>query len=216
MTLSPLEMVALSIALTAILMVGSTHLRLNIWMFAGQTALLAGLTALYSWQRQDLHLFLVAMALFVLKAIAVPKFLLFIIQQVHVQRDSGTVIPTPIAMHLSIGFLGISYILASQLPIPHANGSGWPSSTAAISLVCTGLLLMLIRRIALSQIIGFLIMENGIYVFGLTQTTGMPLLIEMGVLLDVLAGVMIAGLLAFRIKKNFEHIDVTMLAELKE
>jgi hydrogenase-4 component E len=210
------EMIALAIALTAILMVGSTHLRLNIWMLAGQTTLLAALTALYAWLRQDQHLFLVAGALFLLKAMAVPRFLVFIIDQVHVQRDAGTMIPTPIAMHLSIGFLGIGYILACQLPIPHADGLGWPSATASISLVCTGLLLMLIRRIALSQIIGFLVMENGIYIFGLTQTSGMPLLIEMGVLLDVLAGVMIAGLLAFRIKKNFEHIDVTRLAELKE
>jgi hydrogenase-4 component E len=59
-------------------------------------------------------------------------------------------------------------------------------------------------------------MENGIFLFGLTQTHGMPILIETGVLLDVLAGVMVAGLIAFRIKKNFEHIDVSMLSELKE
>ena len=126
MTLSISEMICLATALTAILMVGSTHLRLNIWMFSLQTTLLVGLTALYAWQRQDTHLFFVALALFALKAIAVPKFLLFIIEQVHVQRDSGTVIPTPIAMHLAVGFLAISYVLARQLPIPHTNGSGWP------------------------------------------------------------------------------------------
>ena len=77
-------------------------------------------------------------------------------------------------------------------------------------------MIMLTRRIALSQVIGFLVMEDGIYLFGLTQTKGMPMLIEMGILLDVLVGVMIAGLIAFRIKRSFEHIDVTMLSELRD
>ncbi len=216
MNLSLSDMLALLIAFVAILMVGSTHLRLNIWLFALQTSLLACVTWLYGAQRAELHLYVIALVLFVLKALGVPKFLAVIIRKVNVQRDSGMFVPTPIAMHLSIAFLVTSYLLARQLPIPTGSGAGWPTATAAISLVCTGLVLMLTRRVALSQIIGFLVMENGIYLFGLSQTNGMPMLIEMGILLDVLAGVMIAGLIIFRIKKNFEHIDVTMLAELKE
>lgn len=217
MTISPVEMFPLLIALTAILMVGSTHIPLNIWMFSVQTTLLAAATAMYAAQRADLHLFAIAAALFALKAIGVPKFLSFIIRKVDVQRDSGTLIPTPIALHVSIGFLVISYMLAVQLPVPAAAyGAGWPSATASISLVCTGLILMLTRRIALSQIVGFLVMENGIYLFGLSQTHGVPMLVETGILLDVMAGVMIGGLIAFRIKRNFEHIDVTLLSELKE
>lgn len=210
------DMLALLAAFVAILMVGSTHLRLNLWLFAMQTSLLAYVTWLYAAQRDEIQLYGIALVLFFLKALGVPKFLLVIIRKVNVQSDSGTFVPTPIAMHLSIGFLVTAYLLARQLPTPAGSVVGWPTATAAISLVCTGLVLMLTRRVALSQIIGFLVMENGIYLFGLGQTHGMPMLIEMGILLDVLAGVMIAGLIIFRIKKNFEHIDVTMLAELKE
>lgn len=216
MNISDLERLALLASFTAILMVGSTHLRLNIWIFAGQTLLLSIITALFAGARAENHLYAVALVLFFLKAWAVPWFLLKIIRKVNVQRDSGTFVPTPIAMHLCIGFLVISYLLARQLPVPGGGTAGWPMATAAISLVCTGLMLMLTRRVALSQIIGFLVMENGIYLFGLGQTHGMPLLIEMGIMLDVLAGVMIAGLIIFRIKNSFEHLDVTMLAELKE
>ncbi len=75
---------------------------------------------------------------------------------------------------------------------------------------------MLSRKIAVSQIIGFLVLENGIYLFALTQTHGMPLIIEMGLLLELLAIVMLSGLIAFRIKKSFEHIDVSRLTELRE
>lgn len=210
------DVLALLSAFSAILMVGSSHLRLNIAMFAIQTTVLAGTTLLYASARGEPHLYLVAIALFALKATGVPRFFLFIIRSVNVERDSGTFIPAPIAMHLSIGFLVISHLFARQLPDPVGSGAGWPTATAAISLVCTGLILMLTRRIALSQILGFLVIENGIYLFGLSQTHGMPMLVEMGIMLDVLAGVMIAGLIIFRIKKSFEHIDVTMLAELKE
>lgn len=214
--LSSVESCCLLIALIAILMVGSTHLRLNIKMFSLQTVILAIVTALYAVQRAEQHLFVIAAALFALKALGIPSFLSFIIRKVDVQRDAGTLVPTPIAMHMSIGFMAIAYLLSRQLPLPPFSGAGWPCTTSAISLVCTGLVLMLTRRIALSQIVGFLVMENGIYLFGLTQTYGMPMLVETGIFLDVLAGVMIGGLIAFRIKKNFEHIDVTMLAELKE
>ncbi|HEY9772234.1 MAG TPA: hypothetical protein V6C81_00335 [Planktothrix sp.] len=207
------EMVCLLAAFTAILMIGSTHLASNIQMWSLQTSLLALVTALLAHDSLDLCL---ALGLFTVKALGISWFLLTIIKKVDVQRDAGTIVRSPIAMHISIGFLAVSYILASQLPVPAEGGSGWPGATAGISLVCSGLVLMLTRRIALSQIVGFLVMENGIFLFGLTQTHGMPILIETGVLLDVLAGVMVAGLIAFRIKKNFEHIDVSMLSELKE
>jgi hydrogenase-4 component E len=65
-------------------------------------------------------------------------------------------------------------------------------------------------------VIGFLVIENGIYLFSLTQTGGLPILVEMGVLLDLLVGIMIAGLLLHRIKKSFEHIDVTKLTGLRD
>jgi hydrogenase-4 membrane subunit HyfE len=60
------------------------------------------------------------------------------------------------------------------------------------------------------------VIENGIYLFTLTQTNGMPMVVEMGILLDVLVGVMICGLILFRIKKNFEHIDVSLLTGLRD
>jgi hydrogenase-4 component E len=65
-------------------------------------------------------------------------------------------------------------------------------------------------------VIGFLVLENGIFLYALTQTHGMPLIIEMGVLLDVLAGVMVAGLVIFRLNRSFEHIDVTQLTGLRD
>lgn len=210
------ELLSLSAAICAILLLGSTHLRPNIALFSLQSVVLASVAIVRGYERGEFDLLFIGTVFLLLKGIGVPMFLLHIIKRVHVYRDTGIFLPAPLAMHVALGFLLVSYLLARELPMSPTGGLGWAASTASISLMCSGLLTMVTRRIALSQVIGFLVMENGIYLFGLTQTTGMPLLIEMGIMLDVLVGVMIAGLIAFRIQKSFEHIDVTMLKELKD
>jgi hydrogenase-4 component E len=129
------------------------------------------------------------------------------------------ILPAPLTMHLSILLFGLSFFVANHLPMPTAadfgNGIVIASSTGAFSLLFSGLVMMLTRRLALSQIIGFITLENGVYVFALTQTDGLPFLIEMAVLVDILGAVMIAGVLMFSIKRSFEHIDVSRLKDLK-
>jgi hydrogenase-4 component E len=210
------EVIALGAAFFAILMMGTTVLRLNLTLFSLQAFLIAAETACFGWTSHNNHLYLVAGSIALIKALAVPQFLGWIVKRINVQSDAGSVIPIPISMHLSIVLLGISYLLAQQLPgLPEDPGSRM-GATAAMSLLFSGVLLMLTRRVALSQIIGFLVIENGVYLFALTQTQGMPMIVEMGVLLDVLVGVMITGLLLFRIQRSFEHIDVTQLKELHD
>lgn len=214
MTLSPHECIAIAAALMAIMMAGSTDLRMNLWLYRVQTLLLAVETALFASIHHDSLLYWLALALAGIKAGFAQWFLNRIRRNISINNDPGIMLASPLAMHLSIVLLGASYLFTQSLPL--AEGRGWPMATASISLLFTGLVLMLTRRIALSQIIGFLVVENGIYLFALTQTSGMPMLVEMGILLDVLVGVMITGLLVFQIKRSFEHIDVTLLAELKE
>jgi hydrogenase-4 component E len=125
-------------------------------------------------------------------------------------------ITPPLAMHASMLFFALSFVLTKEIPSHAGSSNGWLGAAGGISLDFTGLILMLTRRLAVSQIVGFLVIENGIYVFALTQTKGMPMMVEMGILLDVLVGVMVSGLLLFKIQKSFEHIDVGQLTELKD
>ena len=74
---------------------------------------------------------------------------------------------------------------------------------------------MVSRRLALSQILGFLVMENGMFLFTVAQPHAMPLVVELGVLLDALVATMLAGLLIFKIRDSFEHIDVAELKRLR-
>lgn len=215
-TLTFIDIISILAALTAILMAGSTHLRTNIALFSAQTFFLAAATALFGYMRHDSSLYVVAFAIFLLKACGIPMFLKWIISKVKVTNDTGITIPAPLAMHISVILMGLGYFLTLELPPSPIDADSWACPTASISLLFTGLVLMLTRRIALSQIIGFLVLENGIYLFYQSQTVGMHLVMEMGVLLDIFTAVMIAGLVVFRIQSSFEHVDVTQLSELKE
>ena len=79
-----------------------------------------------------------------------------------------------------------------------------------------GFVVLTTRRKALTQVIGYLMLENGIYLFGLTQTERVPFLLELGVLLDVFVGVFIMGIVVFHINREFDSLDSTRLAELAD
>jgi hydrogenase-4 component E len=214
--MTPLEFLSIAAAVFAILMCGTGLLRFNLFLYSLQTFSIALATIAQSQQAKEPELYFVAIAIIVVKALAVPYFLSWISNRIDARSDPGILIPIPITMHAAIVLLGISYPLAKSLPHILWLSDSTVGATVAISLLFTGTLFMLTRRNALSQIIGFLTLENGIYLVAVTCTRGMPFIFEMGSLLDVLVAVMIAGLFVFRIKKSFEHIDVTQLDGLKE
>jgi hydrogenase-4 component E len=210
------EAIAITAAVLAILMLGTTNLRTNLNFYSLHTFLIALETAWLAYVGTDTHLYWIAFFFALFKAIVIPRFLSWIMQKIDVETDAGAFIVAPLAMIVGIGMLGVSYLLAQQLPGLLNDSDSRIGAMSAMSILFTGVLLMLARKIAISQIIGFLVLENGVYLFALTQTHGMPMIIEMGLLLEILGGVMIAGLLLFRIKKSFEHIDVTQLTELHD
>lgn len=213
MNLSLFDFFSVAAALCAILMAGSRHLKRNVFFYTLQTLFLAAATGVLANINNDMQIYFIAVAVAVLKGGCIPIFLRWIIRRVGILNDPGVLIAPPLAMHLCLVLFALSYFEVAS--IGQIRGSILATSSS-FSLLLTGLLLMLTRRTAFSQIVGFLVIENGIYAFAMTQTRGMPLIVEMGVMLDLLVGVMISGLVVFRIQKSFEHIDVTQLAELKD
>lgn len=216
MHLTPFELLEVSAAIVAVLMLGSTNVRVNLALFAFQCLGLCAITVCVGTMRGDQSLLWLAVMVVLVKAIIAPMFLAWIMARIKVQAESKTFIPAPVSMHFGIILLALSYVLALHLPnLVNANDASM-GSTASLGLLFMGMLMMVSRKLAINQVIGFLVFENGIFLFSLTQTRDMPLIVEMGILLDVLVGVMIAGLLLFRIQKSFEHIDVTQLTHLKD
>lgn len=197
----------------AIWMCGLVRAPVMLIGLAAQTALLAVATMLLSVEQSAPHYMVLGIVVLAVKAIGIPAYLGWAAERLDIQRDAGVMLSPTLTLLMGLGLLAVGYILAPRFAVPTLGHSG--SAGVALTLVLIGMLLMLTRRLALNQVIGFLVMENGIFVYSLTQTGGMPLIIEMGVVFDVLVGVLISGLVIFRLNRSFEHIDVRQLRGLR-
>jgi hydrogenase-4 component E len=213
MDLSRIDILAAFAAVVGVWMCGIMSLRSMLWGLAIQTTLLGLITWLHG---QEIHAFgylILAGVVVAIKAITIPAFLAWTAARLDVRRDKGATLNPSLALFAGCGALAAGYFLNPQVRGLVSENPG--AAGMALSLLLIGMLLMLTRRIAISQVVGFLVLENGIFLYALTQTHGMPLLVEMGVVLDVLVGVMVSGLLIFRLNRSFEHIDVTKLRGLQ-
>lgn len=204
-----LEPLSLAAVLLALCTVGLTSLKTCLLSYGGQTGLLALLAIELGVRRGESMLVAVGVLVLLLKAVAVPSYLGVVARRIGCRRDDGLVIAPPLLMFGTLTattFLVLTRSAADVIPL-----TLWP----CLLLVVVGMLFMMTRRMAVSQIVGFLILENGLFLYGISQPHSMPLIVELGVLVDVLAGTMLSGLLVFRINDTFEHADLTALQELR-
>jgi hydrogenase-4 component E len=213
MDLSRVDLLAAFAAVSSVWMCGILSLRTMLWGLALQTALLGMVVFVHGQEVHAAHYVLLAGVVITIKAAAIPVFLAWIAGRIEVLRDKGTGLNPSLALFAGCGSLAIGYFLAPSIKGLLSTNPG--ASGMALALLLNGMLLMLTRRLAISQIVGFLVLENGIFLYALTQTQGMPMMVEMGVVFDVLVGVMVAGLVIFRLNRSFEHVDVTKLRELQ-
>lgn len=213
MELSQIDVLAAFAAVAGVWMCGVLSLRSMLWGLGVQTVLLGLVVLVHGQQVHAHHYVLLAGVVIVIKAVAIPLFLAWISGRIEVLRDKGAGLNPSLALFAGCGALAAGYFIAPLVKGPLSEDPG--VAGMALALLFIGMLLMLTRRLAISQVIGFLVLENGIFLYALTQTSGMPLMVEMGVVFDVLVGVMVAGLVIFRLNRSFEHIDVTKLTGLK-
>ncbi|MBI5834107.1 MAG: hypothetical protein HZB16_17570 [Armatimonadetes bacterium] len=204
------ETMAAFLVLTGLWMVGLTNLRTKLVVYGVQTLALDAAAVSIGWQHGELALIVVGLVSALLKGLAVPTYLLHLTRHIGCRRDEGLFIAPPLLLLLTVG------VLSALLLLRPMHDALRVADLPALALLLIGMILMISRRMAVSQIIGFLVLENGIFYYTIAQPRSMPLLVELGVLLELLAVAMLAGLLAFRINDRFEHIDVTALDSLRD
>jgi hydrogenase-4 component E len=111
--------------------------------------------------------------------------------------------------------LGLSIWMSSRLPLPSSQAGSLVVPVAFFS-VFAGLLLVVSRKTALSQVLGYLVLESGVYTFGIALAYEQQLMVELGILLDLLVGVFVMGIIIFHISREFDHIEVDRLATLRD
>jgi hydrogenase-4 component E len=184
-------------------------------LFAGQGVALVGSTLVVAWSTGQHHLYYSAVMTLALKVILVPYVLHRLIRRLGVRWDTEPLLNIPATMLIALALVVFAFGLAQPIS---ALASTITRSTLgiAIAVVMLAFLMMITRRKAISQVVGFLAMENGLFFAATSATYGMPMVVELGVALDVLIGVVILGIFFFQIREQFDSLDLHHLERLKE
>ncbi|OUL89331.1 formate hydrogenlyase [Paraburkholderia hospita] len=163
----------------------------------------------------DVHLYVSGMLTLVLKVGLIPWILYRLVQRLNVKTDVETLLNIPTTLLIGIVLVIVAFNVAtpvSQLASSVARG------TLGIALACVLLsfMMMITRSKAIPQVIGFLSMENGLFFAAAAATNGMPMIVELGIGLDVLVGILILGVFMFQIREQFDSLDIHHLEKLKD
>jgi len=216
------RMITLMAALVLVLqisMVGQRWLITNIRMFALQSFLLAAIAATIAFFNHASHIYIAAALTFVIKTLVLPVLLERIVARVAIQQEIEPIINVPLSVLISGGLTLVGYIVAESFYHPEETSApaalGHNILAVAIALFLIGFFMILNRRNALSQVLGLLCMENGLYLAAISLTYGVPLVVEIGIFFDVLVAVMVLGILVYRIGETFDSMDVSKLRKLR-
>jgi hydrogenase-4 component E len=184
-------------------------------LLALQGAVLCLATLLVAWRTGESHLYISALLTLALKVAFLPWLLRRLIRQLEVYWDTEPMIN--IGGTMLIGVLIVIFAFGLAQPISALASTATRSSIGvAVAVILLAFLTMITRRKAMSQIIGFLSMENGLFFAAMSATYGMPMVVELGVALDILVAMLVLGVFFFQIRERFESLDLHHLESLKE
>ena len=210
--INPLAAVLL---LLAFAMLAQGRVLTLVHLFAAQGFALACSTAIVASATNQTHLYWSAALTLILKVGVLPWLLHRMIQRLDVRWDVEGLINIPITMLMGIVLVVFSFNLA--FPIAQLASTVTRATLGiAMASVMLSFLMMITRRKAIPQVIGFLSMENGLFFAATSATYGMPMVVELGIALDVLVGMLTLGVFFFQIREQFDSLDLKHLEKLKE
>jgi len=184
-------------------------------LFAAQGFVLMLSTAFVAWATGQRHLYVSAGITLVLKVLLLPWILHRLIRRLNVKWDVETLINIPTTMLVGIVLVILAFNLAQ--PVSELAGTITKGTLGiALAAVLLSFLMMITRSKAVPQVIGFLAMENALFFAATAATYGMPMVVELGIVLDVLVGMIIFGVFFFHIRERFDSLDIHHLEKLKE
>ena len=210
-----IDLFATLMLLIAFAMIAQRRVLTLIHLFALQGATLVASTAVVGYVTHQPHLYISAGLTLVLKVFLIPWLLHRVIDRLSVRWDVEMLINIPTTLLIGIVLVIFAFNIAApiaQLSVSVARG------TLGIALACVLLsfMMMITRSKAVPQVIGFLAMENGLFFAAVAATYGMPMVVELGIALDVLVGILILGVFLFQIREQFDSLDIRHLERLKD
>lgn len=209
------DLVFLLVIVLDLFVLASARLRAGIRAVAAQGAVLAVLpVVLASDATSARHVAVLAIGALVVKGVAIPWLMSWATRESTVSREAAPFVGFVPALVLGALGIAVAFRLAGnlELPMPGKHPLLVPTS---LGTVWTGLLLLVTRRKAVAQVLGFLVLENGVFVFGLLLSDFMPVMVEVGVLLDLFAAVFVMGIVMFDIQRAFSSLDTERFSSLR-
>jgi hydrogenase-4 component E len=161
------------------------------------------------------HVGLMGVGTLLIKAIIIPLLLLRTIRVAQVHREVEPFVTLHVSVLIGALLVGVSFWFATVLVLPHKPPAAL-LVPAAFATLLLGFLVLVSRRQAITQAIGYLLIENGIFIFGQTLTHHIPFAVELGILLDLMVGIFVMGIAIHHISQEFDHIDTERLVSLKD
>lgn len=184
-------------------------------LFALQGLTLAVSTGVVAASTGQHHLYWSAALTLALKALLLPWILHRLVRRLHAKWEVESLINVPTTMLVGIGLVIIAFNVA--LPISQLSDTITRGTLGiALATVMLAFLMMITRTKAIPQVVGFLAMENGLFLAATSATYGMPMVVELGIALDVLVGAIILGVFFFQIRDQFDSLDIRHMERLKD
>lgn len=207
--------IAAMILFLSFVLLAHTRLVSAIHTFAWQGALIALVTAMSAASAGEHHLYLSAAITFLLKALLIPWMLHRLVRRLGLDRNIDTLLHPAIVIMTGAGLVIFSYWVA--LPIEKLEMTAKGDVIAiSLAIVLLGMLLMVSRHQAVAQVLGFMSIENGLFLTAVAATHGMPLIVELGIAFDVLVAMILFGVFFFQIRESIESLDVDRMNRLTE
>jgi hydrogenase-4 component E len=160
-------------------------------------------------------LIFLAIVTLTVKGVVLPWLLRRAMREAGVHKEIEPFVGYSSSVLIGMLLLGLSFIIFAPLKATVSQQSAFLLPGALFTML-TGLLMIVSRKNALTQVAGYLVMENGVYTFGAALAVEEPLLVEMGVLLDVFVAVFVMGITVYQISREFDHIETDRLSELRD
>ena len=181
--------------------------------FAAQAMMLSLAVAWQGYVQNSPDLFITAAMAFGLKGIVIPVALNRMIIRLGIQRDVDQVVNAGVAMFLGLGLTSLALLLVLKVT-PGAASFTREGLALALAIILLGFLMMIIRRNAVTQIVGFMSLENGL-ILAATGARGMPLVVEVSVAFSVLIALFVFAVFVFRIRERFDNVDIESLERVR-
>ncbi len=213
-----LDSLSLLILISSFVLVANKRINSYIKTFRLQSFLLvilAGVIGVEKFLTEGaLDIIVVCVIILALKVIYIPRLLKNTVNKVEYKVEKDFFLNIPIGVLICCALVMLVYYSISSV-VPMNSGHSQVYLVNSISVVLIGLFFMISRKKAIGQIIGFLVLENGLFTTAMLTANGMPVIIELGMFIDLLTAVMIMGVLVFKINENFESIDINKLRNLR-